>query len=356
MYSIKKLHEYSSLLNVLYVEDDNTLREDIFCLLSPLFKSVDLAVDGEDGLDKYNDTVYDLIITDINMPKMNGIEMIKNIREINPEQKIISITAHNEENILISIIKAGVNSFILKPIVKDDLVNTLYPVCRDAHTQNMNIELVEALNDEKELLKQQNIELRMKSNTIAIKQQQLETIFIEDEYIKLKSVEKVTTDPTTEEYFQKDEDEGYENITLLPDHCAELADMYVEIPELISYNDSISYEDIQTIAKYLTKSSSIFMHYTPYVDTIADSLNNLSQTISNDPERFKEIQNNNQDALLMYFDAVCSDMERYIERFSVESLAMKNSHHIHRPTALSIEQIVGLINPAEVDYGEMELF
>jgi len=49
-------------------------------------------------------------------------------------------------------------------------------------------------------------------------------------------------------------------------------------------------------------------------------------------------------------------MERYLERFGVESMAMKNIHHIHKPTSLSIEQIVAIINPEEVQTDEIEFF
>ena len=62
------------------------------------------------------------------------------------------------------------------------------------------------------------------------------------------------------------------------------------------------------------------------------------------------------DNAIMLFDAVSLDMERYIERFSVESMAMKNIHHIHHPTSLSIQQIIGMISPENIDEGEMEFF
>ena len=56
------------------------------------------------------------------------------------------------------------------------------------------------------------------------------------------------------------------------------------------------------------------------------------------------------------FDAVSADMERYVQRFATESLAMKNIHHIHEPTALSIQQIITLIVPPEVEEGTDDIF
>lgn len=345
MYSLKKLFEISKTLNILYVEDDEGLREDMYALLSPLFKHIDLAEDGVSGLERYNGQHYDLVITDINMPRMNGIEMIYEIRLINPEQKIISVTAHSEGDILINIIKAGVNSFILKPIFQDEVVNTLYPICRDAYVQNMNIDLLNQLHEEKSVLEQQNKELKAQANTIETKHKQLGNL--------LQSEEDT---PLAKEYFQKDEDEGYENIVILSDHCDDLLEIFNEIPEIIGAMQSIQDDDINLISVYIRKAATIFMYYTPYVDIISDSLNSLSSTISENHEQFKELLVFNPQSLLMLFDAVSSDMERYTKRFSVESLAMKNAHHIHRPTALSIQQIIDLISPTEAEYGEMELF
>lgn len=362
MSNIKKLYGYSQTLSVLYVEDDEFLRADMHALLSPLFKSIDMAEDGVDGFEKYNNSIFDIVITDINMPRMNGIEMIEKIREMNPEQKILSISAHNEGDILINIIKAGVNSFILKPVVQEELVKTLYPVCRDAFTQNMNIELVQTLNDEKELLLKQNKELKMRSNTIDTKHHQLETLLKKDICNKntptanSNTTDSVSDKPIVQEYFQKDEDEGYENIILLSDHCSEITDMFTEIPELIGSSDVLGEGDISLISLYLRKTATIFMYYSPYVDLIAESFNSLSQTIINNTEDFRALLDNNSEGLLMLFDAISSDMERYVERFSVESLAMRNSHHIHRPTALSIQQVIDLISPSEADYGDIELF
>jgi len=348
MYKVKDLHKYSQTLNILYVEDDKFLRANLHALLSPLFASVDLAEDGLDGLKKYNNYQYDLVITDINMPKMSGIEMTEEIRTINPEQKIISVSAHNEGDILIDLIRAGVNSFILKPILQDEIINTLYPVCRDAHAQNMNIELLNTLQEDKEKLLKQNRELKAQSNTIETKHKQLGDL--------LEKKEQLSSPAGTDEYFKKDEDEGVENVLLLSDHCADLIEMFDEIPILIGISNTISEADILIISEYFRKSANIFTHYAPYVDLISDSFIKLSLEIKENSESFKELVEHNQEALLMLFDAISSDMERYVKRFQVESLAMKNAHHIHRPTALSIEQIIDLISPSETDYGEIELF
>jgi hypothetical protein len=71
-------------------------------------------------------------------------------------------------------------------------------------------------------------------------------------------------------------------------------------------------------------------------------------------EEFVQILDSDSQNILMLFDAVSSDIERYVERFSVESLAMKNIHHIHEPTALSIQQIITIIVPPAEAEGDVD--
>jgi len=138
---MKDIHKYSQHLSVLYVEDNDKVREETVIIFRLLFHLVDTAINGEEGLFAYNNSKYDIVITDINMPKLNGIEMITRMREINPEQKIVAISAHDEPEILMEVMRKGINSFILKPINLDEMLAILYPVCRDVDTQNTNHEL-----------------------------------------------------------------------------------------------------------------------------------------------------------------------------------------------------------------------
>ncbi len=367
MRTVKELHKYSHELNVLYVEDDETLRKETETFLKMLFKSVDTAEDGSVGLEKFNNKCYDLIISDVNMPKMNGIEMSKKIREINLEQKIVIISAHDESHILIDLIQVGANGFILKPMHMDELITALYPVCRDAYTQIVNLELIEELNNKNALLQKQNRELTAQFNTIETKHQQVDLLLQQVEKppvmskfqtpsYQIPNDTKVDLDnEIISDYFQEDEDEGVENVLLLSDHCADLSEIFTEIPEVISrLAENNNKTDIEIIIKDLNKASSILVYYSPYLDLLASSFNELAQSIENNLEIFEEIMAVNSEGILMLFDAVSSDIERYVERFQVESLAMKNSHHIHEPTALSIQQIITLILPPPEEEGDMD--
>jgi CheY-like chemotaxis protein len=353
MFSAKDLRHYTKHLSILYVEDDDKLRESTIFLFEPFFKETDSACDGQEGLDLYNKKQYDIVITDINMPKMNGIEMISKIKEINTEQKIVAISAHNESEILTDLIKAGVNSFILKPIILNEVINTLYPISRDSYTQIQNIELVNELNDKNEELEKQLKEIKSKNNTIDTKHAQVEKLL----KITVFNDEETQTDELMPDYFGKDDDEGDENVVFLKDDADDLLEYFNEISEYISLVITYSNkDDILKIANIFSKTSSLLLRYSPYLDSLAASIDELSQALNKHTDEFMNVLASDSDSVFTLFDAVSSDMHRYVERFSVESIAMKNSHHIHDPTTLSIRQIISIFTEGELESGEIEFF
>ena len=365
MHTVKDLHKFSKELDVLYVEDDDNLREETYSLLKTLFKSITTAVDGQDGLDAYNKHFFDLVISDVNMPRMNGIDMCTHIKEINPEQKILIVSAHDESETLMSLIKTGASGFILKPMTLDNLILSLYPVCRDAQTQKMNIQLVNELNEKNALLEKQNHDLRALSNTIETKHQQLSQVLQDcDQEKELKPKEPMpdtkkelssTDNSILNEYFENDEDDGDDNILLLHEHCEDLSEIFSDIPEIIArYIEHPDDKEIDLITKNLSRAASVLIFYTPYLDIIASSFSELANAMQEHTSEFIELMSSDSQSVLMLFDAVSSDIERYIERFSIESLAMKNLHHIHEPTALSIQQIIILFVPQKEEVFETD--
>lgn len=116
MINPKELKEAAKDLSVLYVEDDQELRQNTFRLLSSFFPLVDTAENGLEGLENFKKRGYDLIITDINMPLMNGVKMVREIKKDNPRQIIIVISAHDEARYLLELINLGVEHFVLKPL------------------------------------------------------------------------------------------------------------------------------------------------------------------------------------------------------------------------------------------------
>ena len=131
----QSLQKISKHLSVLYVEDDKDLSNRIKRFLIKIFKNVDIAIDGQDGLNlykkKYEETkkYYDIVISDIYMPNLNGIDMSRDILDINKDQKIVIISAYEEKKYLLDIISLGIDTFIQKPFDVQQLIGTLYKVC-----------------------------------------------------------------------------------------------------------------------------------------------------------------------------------------------------------------------------------
>lgn len=112
---IKKILEYSKNINVLYVEDDPENRKHTSIALSTIFDNIVVAIDGEDGLNKFKENKIDLVITDIEMPKLSGTKMIEEIKKLDKNCNIIFISAHDEREILLECMELQVDGFLLKP-------------------------------------------------------------------------------------------------------------------------------------------------------------------------------------------------------------------------------------------------
>jgi len=115
----------SSSFVVLLVEDEVVTREFINLSLNSIFDEILVANDGEEGLKLFNENKerITLIISDITMPNMNGIEMSRMIRRQNKDIPIILLTAHDDASLVVNALNAGVNHYMLKPIDPHKLLN-----------------------------------------------------------------------------------------------------------------------------------------------------------------------------------------------------------------------------------------
>ena len=147
--NIKELIKFAKTLKILYVEDNEEAREQILKLLENFFDHIIIAVDGEDGVDKFkeNEDSLDIIFTDINMPKMNGIEMLRVIRKIDEKIPVIVLSAHNEVNFFIDTIELSVDGYILKPIEMEQFIMTLSKTVEKFKLHKSNEEYKKSLKD-----------------------------------------------------------------------------------------------------------------------------------------------------------------------------------------------------------------
>jgi len=101
---------------ILYVEDEEKVREGYTKPIKRCAKELFTASNGKEGLELFKKHNPDIVVTDIKMPKMNGIDMVKAIKEINPEVKVIFTSAHSESEYLLNAIELHADGYFLKPV------------------------------------------------------------------------------------------------------------------------------------------------------------------------------------------------------------------------------------------------
>jgi len=114
-----------SQIKVLYVEDDDFIREELADTLEFDVKELIVAENGEEGLEKFKQFKPDLVISDVKMPKMDGLAMSKEIKSISPKTPIIITTAFSDSNYLMRAIEIGINRYVTKPVDIDKLYSAI---------------------------------------------------------------------------------------------------------------------------------------------------------------------------------------------------------------------------------------
>lgn len=125
MNGLREIIEFSKPLRLLYVEDNVEVHKYTLELLKQFFEKIAVAADGKAGLEVFENEAIDIVITDINMPKLNGLEMVKYIKSINKDISVIVLSAFNEKEYLEEANSIGVESYIMKPLTLKTLVNGL---------------------------------------------------------------------------------------------------------------------------------------------------------------------------------------------------------------------------------------
>ncbi|KAB7883104.1 response regulator [Poseidonibacter ostreae] len=113
-------------ISILCVEDEDGIREVIVNTLKYYFKDVYEACDGEEAYDMYLEYKPKIILSDIQMKNMNGVEFVKKVRSTDRNTTIMMLTAHSNEEYLMELINLNINHFILKPLNLKKLNEALY--------------------------------------------------------------------------------------------------------------------------------------------------------------------------------------------------------------------------------------
>ncbi len=124
-FSLKLVTTISKNMQVLYVEDNIEAQSQTIKMLENFFTNIAVANNGQEGLELYKDNSFHIIFTDIEMPVMSGISMIKKIRDINEDIPIVIFSAYDKSEYFLETISAGIDGYILKPYDFKQIINVI---------------------------------------------------------------------------------------------------------------------------------------------------------------------------------------------------------------------------------------
>ena len=149
-------------MRILIVEDEESLADLVAARLKKEKYSVDVSYDGEDGLYNALMDVYDLILLDIMLPGIDGIEILKEVKKNNIKAKVIMLTAKSELDDKLLGFSEGANDYVAKPFHIDELVARVNAQLRIEQVKNNNLEYGDLILDLKksEIINKNNNDLR----------------------------------------------------------------------------------------------------------------------------------------------------------------------------------------------------
>ncbi|WP_419782509.1 PAS domain S-box protein [Malaciobacter marinus] len=148
---------YLSKISILYVEDDKFTQDEVRYFLETKVKNFYCANNGQEGLDIFYKESIDVIITDIQMPILTGLEMAKKIKEENSSIPIIITTAYNDTKYLFESINLGVSNYITKPLNLKDMIETLASIAKSILLEKEKEQIQNILTQYKDIVDDRSI-------------------------------------------------------------------------------------------------------------------------------------------------------------------------------------------------------
>ncbi len=195
MEQFHSLVDYAKNLSLLYVEDDVALQQETKVILDRIFSRVDTALDGQEALEMFECHYYDVVITDLEMPRLNGLQMSKAIKKIKDDVPIVVVSAYSDTTYLVDAIEIGINYYILKPMDLSKLIDTLHNVAKSINEKVLaeeyrKMELVQKVNHANAKLLEELINVSP-NPVVVFKKDTIE--FMNDAFRKLFNYEELET-------------------------------------------------------------------------------------------------------------------------------------------------------------------
>jgi EAL domain-containing protein (putative c-di-GMP-specific phosphodiesterase class I)/PleD family two-component response regulator len=157
--TLKELIYNAKNLTILFVEDDVSTRKELTDFLGTFFPRIISAKDGQEAWEKFNDNKIDLVVTDITLPQMSGLELLSLIRARNSNIPLLILSAHTESKYFLESIKYGVDGYLVKPF---DLEQFLTVVSKVVYRLDMEQKFLEYNQNLERMVERKTYELEHK--------------------------------------------------------------------------------------------------------------------------------------------------------------------------------------------------
>ncbi len=147
---INRLQNSCKVLKLLYIEDDEDARNTTVKMFKHFFDEIFVAKDGNEGMRIFEEEHVDLVISDINMPKKDGLQVLQEVRELSSEIPFLLLSAHSDNEYFLESISLGVDYFILKPVTEEQLYKALLTVVKKIEYKKLTEQYQEELENELE--------------------------------------------------------------------------------------------------------------------------------------------------------------------------------------------------------------
>ncbi len=331
--TLAEIKPFTKDLSLLIVEDEETIRKSLVDIFSMVFAYVGEASNGADGLKLFFDSEksFDIIFTDIGMPNMSGIEMIKEIRKKNSLVPIIVLSALNDSNLLIELINIGVDSFITKPFTPHSNLNMIYRLASRVSDAKLIDCYIKKIEEQNIALMQKDSELNKYNNKI--KEQTIETT---QEEIKYEPKQEI------------DNSDYYDNLP--DDDRTELIELVEELEGyvLLSFQNGVINDIyIDHLALSFYKFGHILFRF-PIFTNLGSAIFNLSTTINEYKSEFV----NKQDFILPFLENLIFVLSKYVE--DVWKKPAKNPNFYDASIINDIETFLTLVKGEQENSGNSE--
>lgn len=373
---VKRVQEQTNDLTLLYVEDDNDQREMMSTVLRKFFLSVDMANDGKAGLEQYKrfreetGKNYDVVLTDINMPFMDGITMAKEIRGLLWNQVIVMASSFSDTEYFLEIINLGVDAFMAKPINHQNMLQAFYKAGKKMQDRRVgvaycsgNLSRAMVLEEENEALKAQVKKLkRQLGQLLSYGVGAPEVLPVE---IPQNSSQEIGTPPSAQQQMLR---QSFIHKTAAVDYVNDIGgDVLEEIHDLSSlddqWKDDLCTIEIEPSVKNINAFvDNVLSHYTHAInnlveftalayalDALAISIKAHAATILENTDSFKK--------MLLLMEHLGNDLSTWREHiFELQDTA--DIHYLDSSFFSSCMQIEAIITNKEIeaDDNDFELF